>query len=442
LSADGRVAVLAVVETIQRYLGHTFAALSVRDYRSLWMGTFATQIGQWLQQVAQGWLAYTLTDSATFLGVVAFARGLPSLLLTLPGGVFADRWDRQRIMVTTQFITMTNAIILAWLVATGNIQPWHLVVTSMIAGATQSFNQPARQSLAPQLAGERFMANAISLNAISFNSSRVLGPALAGMLIGFWSIPACYIFIAGLLTWAMYWTLQVRPSAHTGRQRPRGSVWANLVEGITYIRHSPAIIMLLGIAAVPVLLGMIYQNMMPIFARDILQVGPSGMGTLMTGIGVGSVVGSFAAAALSDYPRKGVIMLLCGVAFGVGLVFFALSQVLALSLIALALIGGCQALTQALNQTLLFTVTPNEIRGRVMSVFQLTWGLQPIVLLPAGWFTDHFGPQPTVTISGILVAVTIIVIGGLRSELRNLREEDLQEMREAGRRGAPGLATK
>jgi MFS family permease len=403
------------------------------------MGTYATQIGQWLQQVAQGWLAYTLTDSATFLGVVAFSRGAPSLLLTLPGGVFADRWDRQRIMVSSQLITMINACVLAWLVWSGNVQPWHLLVTAMISGATQSFNQPARHSLAPQLVGEKYLANAVALNAISFNSSRVLGPAIAGVMIGFWGISACYAFQALLFVWAMFWTLRVHLPSGVRTRATQGSPWESLVDGLGFIRSSPSITMLLGIAAVPILLGMIYMNLMPVFARDVLDIGPTGMGTLMAAVGVGATIGSFISAALSEHEQKGVLLLAFGVAFGVGLMLFAVSHWVALSMLALAIVGGCQAITQSMNQTLMMTATPNDYRGRVMSVMMLTWGLQPLVLLPAGWLTDHSGPQVTMLLSGFLVMVTMLLIGGVRSEIRNFREADLALARGARGRRA-GLA--
>jgi MFS family permease len=165
-----------------RRFGSTFSSLSVRDFRYLWFGSFASQIGMWVQQVAVGWLAYDLTGSATFLGVVATARSLSSVALTLPAGVFADRWDRRRLILFSQAMTLANASILAWLVASGLIAPWHLLVGSFVSGAAHSLNMPARQSLGPQLVGRRHIANAVALNSISFNTSRVLGPSIAGIL--------------------------------------------------------------------------------------------------------------------------------------------------------------------------------------------------------------------------------------------------------------------
>jgi predicted MFS family arabinose efflux permease len=184
---------------------------------------------------------------------------------------------------------------------------------------------------------------------------------------------------------------------------------------------------------------MIYMNLMPVFARDVLDIGPTGMGTLMAAVGVGATIGSFISAGLSEHEHKGVLLLAFGVAFGVGLMLFAVSHWVALSVLALAIVGGCQAITQSMNQTLMMTATPNDYRGRVMSVMMLTWGLQPLVLLPAGWLTDHAGPQVTMLLSGFLVMVTMLLIGGVRSEIRNFREADLALAR--GTRGRrAGLA--
>jgi len=428
LSAARRAS-LRTGESAQRYFSSTFASLAVRDFRYLWTGTFATQIAIWLQEIAQGWLAYILTDSATFLGLVAVAWGIPSLLLPLPAGVFADRWDRQRIMVVTQFTAMVTTCTLAWLVWSGLIQPWHLVVASVLEGTAHAFNQPARRSLAPQLAGERHLANAVALNSISFNISRVLGPALAGILVGFFGITACYLAQAGLFVWAMSWTLRVNPVRSERPWRAPGSPWDSLVDGLQFIKGSPALMTLLCVAAVPILLGMMYMNLMPVFARDVLDVGPTGLGTLMAAVGLGSVVGSFLAAALSNHRQKGLVLLGSGAAFGGGLMLFAVSHWLALSLIALSLVGVMHALTRVVNQTLIMMATPDEYRGRIMSVMMMTWGIQPLVLLPAGWLTDQVGVQITMLLSGFLVMSTMLLIGGARGEIRNFREPDLTPAR-------------
>lgn len=401
--------------------GTTFAALAVPDFRYLWLGNFASQVGVWLQTVALGWVAYSLTDSGTFLGAVGLARALPSLLLTLPAGVIADRWDRRRILLLSQLGSMLNAVALAWLVASGTVQPWHILATGILGGITQSFNMPARQSLAPELAGARHLANAVALNAISFNTARVLGPALAGIFIGLWGLASCFVAQAAGFAWAVAWTVAIADRDAGRGQRPSGSLWGNLVDGLRYVKGSPAVVGLLAISAVPIALGMIYLQLMPIVARDVLSVGASGMGLLMTAVGMGSLVGSFVAAALSHHPGKGIIQVVGGVALGGAIGLFAVSHWLTLSLVSLALVGVAQAIVQAINQTLLNIITPNEYRGRVMSVYLMTWNLAPMVWLPAGWLADVAGAPFAILLSGLLVSTTTLLIGARDREIRQMR---------------------
>jgi MFS family permease len=366
----------------------------------------------WLQQVAQGWLAYDLTGSAAFLAVIGLSRAAPSLLLTLPAGVLADRYDRRHMMMASQFLGMLNASALAWLVATGLIEPWHLLVTSLFGAITMSFNMPARQALVPQLAGDEAIANAIALNSIAFNTSRVLGPALAGALIGFWGISACFMVQAVGFVWALAWTAAISANgAPLWGDGPRESLWASLTGGLRYVKDSPVISGLLTIAAVPILLGMSYMQLMPVMARDVLNVGASGMGMLMTTLGVGSVVGSFLSASLSEYPRKGALLIVAGCVLGAGLVAFALAPGLIPSLGSLLVLGVAQALIMAMNQTLLNLAIVDEFRGRVLSVYMMTWNLSPLVFMPLGWLTDFTGPRVTLAMAGVLTALSILVIG-------------------------------
>ena len=408
MSATG----LARPRGARNFFNHTFLSLNVRDFRYLWIGGFATQIGMWLQQVAQGWLAYELTGSAAFLAIIGLARAAPSMLFTLPAGVLADRWDRRHMMLASQFLGMLNAGGLAWLVAAGRIEPWHLLVTSLVGAITMSFNMPARQALVPQLAGDEAIANAVALNSIAFNTSRVLGPALAGALIGFWGISACFMVQAAGFVWAMAWTAAISkngaPPLWVGQ---RESIWRSLVDGLRYVKNSPVISGLLIIASVPILLGMSYMQLMPVVASDVLKVGAPGLGMLMTTLGVGSVAGSFLAASLSEYRNKGALLIGAGVMLGLGLIAFALSPSLVPALGSLLVLGVAQALIMALNQTLLNLAIVDEYRGRVLSVYMMTWNLSPIVFMPLGWLTDFTGPQFTLAVAGVLTAVSILAIG-------------------------------
>jgi MFS family permease len=417
-------------------IGSTFGALSVRDFRYLWSGSFASQIGMWVQQVAVGWLAYDLTGSATFLGVVVTARSVSSVALTLPAGVFADRWDRRRLILFSQVLTLANAAGLAWLVATGAIAPWHLAVGSFISGASHSLNMPSRQSLAPQLVGYRLIANAVALNSISFNVSRVLGPSVAGILV--WiaaaatlpgtgdssllhNLALCFEVQAGLMLVAVACTIAMSSSGGAHSERPRGSLWTNLVDGLRYVRRTGPVRAVFLTATVPILVGSVYSQFMPVFARDVLDVGPSGMGALMSAIGFGSMIGAFALAALSNYPRKGLVMIGTGIGSGLSLTAFAWSRSFGLSLITLAATGFMLVVCLAIGQTLLNLMVPDEYRGRVLSMWSMIWSMEAVTVLPAGWLADHAGAPVTVLVCGMVVLVYFLIVASRPGQVRDSR---------------------
>lgn len=412
----------------QRYLlpiGQAFTAMAVADYRNLIASNFASQIGQWVQQVAQGWLAYQLTGSATFLGAVATARSIPSFFVTLPGGVLADRWDRRQIILVSQLTMALNALVLAGLVVTNRIEPWHLLVSAAVGGTTMAINMPARQSLAPELAGPERIANAVALNAISFNFSRILGPSIAGFLLAVWGIGPCYMTQAGSLVVAMLWTSRIgADGAHHGEgEAVRGSIWANLVEGLVYIRSSPILMGVMAVAIIPIYLETTYQQLLPVFADDVLNVGATGLAQMVTAIGVGSMIGGFVMAALSNHPRKGMVMIGIGAISGVTLAAFAVSTWMPLTLTLLAITGLTQSVTMTMGQTMANLIIPNEFRGRVMSVYLMLWSSSPLAMLLAGWATDQFGAPITVFVSGLLVIAFFVVAGLRRSVVRDFREE-------------------
>lgn len=394
---------------VKRWARNTFAAMWVRDYRYLLLGNFASQVGQWLQVVALGWLAYDLTSSGAFLGAVGLARAAPSAVLTLPAGVLADRWDRRKLLVASQAVGLANALALAFLVGSGAAEPWHLLLTSFVGGIAQSLNMPARQSLAPELAGQEHLANAIALNAISFNTSRVIGPALAGILMSFWGVAACFAGQAVGFVWAMAWTLAITREAERPEAEPR-SFWDSLWDGVVFVKKSETMLALLAVSAVPVALGQVYVQLMPVFAREVVGLDGSGLGLLMSAVGIGSLVGALATAALNQHPQKATIQLVAGVVFGGGIILFSLTHWVAISFWVLILVGGAQAIVQAVNQTLLNLITPNVYRGRMMSMYLMTWNLAPVVWLPAGWLSDVAGVPITLFVSGVLVIGSTIAL--------------------------------
>jgi MFS family permease len=378
----------------------SLSSLRHRNYRLLWTGTALTQTGQWAQQVATGWLILDMTDSGFYLGLAGFLRSIPQLFFSIPGGILADRMDRRKLLGTSQAIAAVLTLLLAVLIASGHVQVWQVLVLTFVIGSAMSMVFPVRQTLVPNCVPKEDLANAVALNSAGLNVTRTVGPALAGGLIVTVGVPICFFLqAAGLLI--SYWTsvrMQFPPrDSNASLASPR----ADLIEGWRYIRATPAVSGLLLTAVIPTAFGMPYMALLPMFARD-LDIGAGGLGLLMTVMGCGSILGSVAFTAAGDFERKGRVMLLCAGAFGGTLVCLAASGSLGLALCSLLGAGFTSAIYQATNQTLLQSIVPDHLRGRVLSAYNLTWGMMPLGTLPLGTLADHTGAPFAVGVAGTL----------------------------------------
>jgi MFS family permease len=403
----------------------TFAALSVRQFLFLWAGTAAGQTAFWVQVVAQGWLAYELTGSAAFLGLVSAAAALPGFLLMLPAGALADRWDRRAILLYTNAAMTAAAFALSLVVAASLVAPWHLVVLAAIIGCAQALNLPARQSLGPHLVGPRLVPNAVALFAVSFNGSRILGPAVAGALIPVVGLGGCFFLETAVMAVATGLTLPVRADGG-GRNTSRRSGLQDIVDGLRFLARQPVLRGCTIVAALQNLFGMAYSQLMPIFAGDVLDVGAAGLGALLSAVGVGSIGGAFVSAALSTHPRKGMLMFVTGLVWSGTILAFAAARSIPVVMISLVVLGATAAITQIACQTILNLALPDQFRGRVMSVYMMTWSLPPLAALPLGWITDQVGAPLTVGATGVLLlAVTAIAAVALKG-LWGFRDGDYE----------------
>ena len=398
----------------------TFSSLAIPDYRMLWTGMFFSTAAMQMNIISRGWLAYEISGSGLALGVVTLARGLPMLVFSLLGGVAADRVDKRKLLMATQTTMGLLALVNAVLVHAGVIQVWHLVVIGLLQGSVFPFNMPARQAYIPELVGEDQLANAVAMNSTGMNINRVLAPVVGGALIA-WSPTVAFYAIALLYVGAVV-TLFRLPPARTPEEASKGTV-AEMTTGLRYIWGSPALLTLIGMAFIPVLLGMPYQQLLPVFQKDVLEVGPSRLGFMFGAVGVGSLIGSLTIAYLSDYPRKGLLQLFAGVVFGTGLVAFALSQTYLLSLALLVLVGFASQGYMTINSVLVMLNTDRELYGRVMSVYMITWSLMPISMLPMGALVDVLGAPATVAGAGALLALFITIAGAANPTHRRLRTE-------------------
>ncbi len=395
----------------------TFASLRHRDYRLLWMGTLFSSSGQWIQQASIGWLTYEVTGSPFLLGAVNGLRSLPLLLLGPFGGVAADRLDRKRLMLSTQIFLMIVTAIFATVVVTGNAHVWNIIVFTLLTGVGWAFNMPVRQSIVPHLVPRADLMNAVALNSAGFNLTRVVGPSLAGVLIAtigvggnFYLQSLAYVGVA-----AMIWQMRIPQIQGASRDV---SVGRNLAEGARYVWRHPTLRSQMSLALIPVLVALPYVSLLPVFAKDVLGLGPGGFGLLMAAPGVGAVVGTLTMASIGNVKRKGLVLFISLTGLAIALVLFSQSRSVLLSLGLLVLMGGFQMTYMTTNQTLLQITTPDEFRGRVMGIYMLNQGLLPLGSLLAGTLADVWNAPLAVAVMGgallALVGVAFLALPSMR----------------------------
>jgi MFS family permease len=413
-------------------LRSAFASLAVRDFRYLWLGTAFGHVGFWMQMVAQGWLAYELTSSATFLGLVSAAAGVAGVLLMLPAGVIADRWPRRGVLIWTNVVMGLCPLVLALILWAGVLQPWMLLLVVVVNAGASAVNLPARQSLGPQLVGPSLVSNTIALMAVSFNASRWLGPAFAGALIGIAGPVWAFAVQAAFMVLATAFTVAIGNEPARDSQARRRSIVENLVDGLRYTWREPIVRATVIVSVLHNALGAAYHHLMPVFAGEaVFNIGAPGLGALMASVGVGATIGAFAASVLSGHPRKGIAAFVTALGAGVGMIAFSLSPWPSSAMVALVVIGCLQTLSMTAIQMILNVVTPDEYRGRAMSVYMLTWNAAPLAALPAGWAADQIGAPLTVAGSGLLTIGAFLVAGLALGGLRRFRDDDFARERES-----------
>jgi MFS family permease len=402
-------------------------ALAHRNYRLYFFGQMVSLTGTWMQSVAQSWLAYRLTGSAALLGLVGVVSQVPSLLLAPAGGVIADRAERRRILIATQVASMLLACGLAALTLADRIRVPHILVLAALLGAVNGIDIPVRQSFVVEMVGRDTLANAIALNSSVFNGARVVGPAVAGILVAAigegWCFAANAVsFLAVIASLAAMRLPAFRPNpATTGP-------WASLVAGFSYVRRTRPVRALLLLLGVVSLTGMPYTVLMPIFADRILHGGARGLGLLMGATGVGAVTGAIVLAARRGTGGLGRWLAFCAAGFGVALILFAFSQSFWLSMALLVPAGFFFVNQMAASNTLLQALVPDEYRGRVMAAYAMMFmGMAPLGALAAGAAADRIGAPWTVAAGGLCciagAAVFATRIAALRADARRMLVE-------------------
>ncbi len=401
-----------------------FRALSHRNYRLFWTGAFLSNVGTWMQAVAQGWLVLQLTNSPFWLGLDGFMATAPGVVFTLLGGVFADRIDRRRLLLYTQVVAGMAALGLAALVATSVVNRWMVLGFSLVTGCCMALASPSYLALTYDLVGREDLANAIALNSTQFQLSRVVGPTLAGVAFRVFGLAGCF-FANGLSFIAVVvalWMVRTEPHSNMQAQaKEQRAIWRDLVDGLSYVRNRPRVSSLLLLAAVNSLFGAPYFTLVPIYARDIFHLGETGLALMMGMSGAGAFLAALLVTYLGDFRRKGWFVLGGAIMFGLSIVGFALASQLKLSLLFLFAVGFSLVVSIALTNTLLQKLVTDQMRGRVMSMFILSFlGTMPIGNILAGTASNHFGPQHTLAVGGFVVTVVAVGVSIFNKRLREL----------------------
>ena len=381
-----------------------FKAFQYRDFRLMWIGACTSSIGTWMQIVAQGWLIYRLSHSAFLLALDQFLGGIPIFLFSLIGGVVADRVERRKILLASQYVQMTSAAILTVLVATGLVHVWHILCLSFVSGFAQAFGGPAYQALIPTLVDRDDMPNAIALNSIQFNLAVTVGPALAGQALAKLGEKWCFglnavSFLAPVISLSII-------SARFLPEKTTESMFSSLKTGIRFIRRQNAMEALTILAFCMTFLSMPMRTYLPVFVKDIFHRGPETYGNLLSAMGVGSICGSLMVAHKGNMRNKGRFALIMLISLALGIIGFSLSPMLRLSYLMLLLVGASMMAVFATVTSLVQLITTNEMRGRVMSVYNFAFrGGMPMGNLVSGWLVPIFTAPWVLAANGVLLIV-------------------------------------
>lgn len=382
-----------------------FAALRHRNFTLLWSGLLVSNVGTWMQNVAQGWLVLQLTDSPLWLGLLGLSFAVPMIVFPLIGGAVSDRVNRIRLLYFTQTGQMLVAFALALLTWLNLVNVWYILIGSFLSSTFLAFDNPARQALIPELVPRRDLLNALSLNSATYTGAALLGPAIAGVLLGPLGAGALF-FLNGVSYGAVIIALSAMRDVRTHAGGQHIDLGEAMVAGMRYAWRSRLIRALLVLSALAAIFGRSYQNLLPIFARDIWSGGEEGYGLLLSAAGAGALAGAFGLASIRNVKRQGAVMISSGLVFTLTLIAFALSQSLALGILLLFIAGVSSTVFGTIISTFIQMATPNELRGRVMSLYAITLiGLPSLGALATGSLAEVLG--------GISGAPRAVLLGAL-----------------------------
>ena len=387
---------------LQSVLRRALAAFHYRDFRVLWFGAFTSTVGNWMQQVAQAWLIFELTHSSFYLGLDYFFGQLPILLLTLIGGVVADRYNRRHVLLGSQLVQMATAFTLTALIVFNVVRVEYILLLSFVAGLGQAFGGPAYQALIPSLVEKKDLPNAIALNSIQFNLARVFGPLLAGATLAAWGSAACF-GLNGLSFLVVIFALLVMQHKHMKPSNPKPML-QELKGGLSYAKGQPAIIALTVLASLTTFLGLPLLTFLPVFARDIFHGDVNRFTHMMAFSGAGAVCGALITAWLGRFRHMGWAVLITQAVFGTLVTLFALTRIGWLSNLLLFGTGATLLMTFSMTASLVQLIVPDNLRGRVMSIYMVAFrGGMPLGSLAAGYLASRSSAPLVLAVNGVLI---------------------------------------
>ncbi|MGH2614194.1 MAG: MFS transporter [Thermomicrobiales bacterium] len=411
---------------VERSLPEGLRAFGHRDYRIFWFSQLFSLTGTWVQSLAQSWLVLTLTDSPAALGLIGVCQFAPTLILGLPAGVLVDRLPKRRLLMGTQIASAAVTAILALLVVTGQVQLWQIYAAAIALGVVAAIDMPARQSFVVDLVGKDHLVNAIALNSALFNTTRVAGPALAGVLLAVFGPAVCFVLNAVSYIPVVAGLGMMRTAGNPHRGDEVSSAIARLREGLAYVRRSAAVRLPIALAGLMAIFGMNFGVWAPLLARDALDIGASGFGLLMSSLGIGSLLGALTLAFAGRHPSTRLVLggaLLFGaleIALGIAA---ALRLPAALAMFLMAGIGFAMSTTTAQANTIVQTNSPDHLRGRVMSIYMTVFaGSVPIGAALAGFVSGLWGVPVAVAAGGAVVAIVALAIGGRLARIERRQE--------------------
>lgn len=392
-----------------RPLAAMFRSFRHRDFAFFWTGNFLSNIGTWMQNLALGWLVLEITNSPFLLGLNGFLGSAPSLVFSLPGGAIADRLNRRKLMVVSQAAMMVLALILAILTSFRVVTIAEILAISFLTGLASALNNPAYQAIVPDLVGREDLTNAVALNSAQFNMSRAIGPTLAGLALGSLGAAGCFYLNSVSFLALIIALLAITVPSHVVEKGP--SVWAAMLEGLRYAGQHRSLILLLSVPAFLSLLGLPFVVLMPVFARDLLKVGASGLGYLMAGAGIGAVISALTLAAQGRIRRRTNFIVVCAALFSLALILMSRTQSFIQAFLLLIILGATMVGALSLTNSTLQATSPPEFRGRIMGMYNLAViGLSPLGSLQAGALAEARGVRFTLALGGTVCLAYFLLL--------------------------------